>query len=130
MAVLQLEPRSSDSKSHALYIQPLPDTSRPEEEEILNPVHWELLVWWGTHRSCHRGISSHVEKLVSTREVQEGANTWCLLFAGYCTGHSFFLSLPSPPVSLSYHFPGKDRNKDADVENGLEDTGRGKGKLG
>ena len=24
----------------------------------------------------------------------------------------------------------KDRNKDADVENGLEDTGRGKGKLG
>ena len=25
---------------------------------------------------------------------------------------------------------GQDRNKDADVENGLEDTGRGKGKLG
>ena len=24
----------------------------------------------------------------------------------------------------------QDRNKDADVENGLEDTGRGKGKLG
>ena len=24
---------------------------------------------------------------------------------------------------------GQDRNKDADVENGLEDTGRGKGKL-
>ena len=24
----------------------------------------------------------------------------------------------------------RDRNKDADVENGLEDTGRGKGKLG
>ena len=23
-----------------------------------------------------------------------------------------------------------DRNKDADIENGLEDTGRGKGKLG
>ena len=25
---------------------------------------------------------------------------------------------------------GQDRNKDADIENGLEDTGRGKGKLG
>ena len=25
---------------------------------------------------------------------------------------------------------GQDRNKDTDVENGLEDTGRGKGKLG
>ena len=25
---------------------------------------------------------------------------------------------------------GLDRNKDADVENGLEDTGKGKGKLG
>ena len=25
---------------------------------------------------------------------------------------------------------GSSRNKDADVENGLEDTGRGKGKLG
>ena len=25
---------------------------------------------------------------------------------------------------------GQDRNKDADVENGLEDTGWGKGKLG
>ena len=25
---------------------------------------------------------------------------------------------------------GLDRNKDADVENGCEDTGRGKGKLG
>ena len=25
---------------------------------------------------------------------------------------------------------GEDRNKDADIENGLEDTGRGKGKLG
>ena len=25
---------------------------------------------------------------------------------------------------------GQDGNKDADVENGLEDTGRGKGKLG
>ena len=25
---------------------------------------------------------------------------------------------------------GQDRNKDSDVENGLEDTGRGKGKLG
>ena len=25
---------------------------------------------------------------------------------------------------------GQDRNKDADVENGLEDTGMGKGKLG
>ena len=25
---------------------------------------------------------------------------------------------------------GQDRNRDADVENGLEDTGRGKGKLG
>ena len=25
---------------------------------------------------------------------------------------------------------GQDRNKDADVENGLEDTGRRKGKLG
>ena len=25
---------------------------------------------------------------------------------------------------------GQDRNKDADVENGLEETGRGKGKLG
>ena len=25
---------------------------------------------------------------------------------------------------------GQDRNKDADVENGLEDTGRGKRKLG
>ena len=25
---------------------------------------------------------------------------------------------------------GQDRNKDADVENGLEDTGRGKGKMG
>ena len=25
---------------------------------------------------------------------------------------------------------GQDRNKDAHVENGLEDTGRGKGKLG
>ena len=25
---------------------------------------------------------------------------------------------------------GQDRNKDADVENGLEDMGRGKGKLG
>ena len=25
---------------------------------------------------------------------------------------------------------GQDRNKDADVENGLEDPGRGKGKLG
>ena len=25
---------------------------------------------------------------------------------------------------------GEDRNKDADVENGLEDTGRGKDKLG
>ena len=25
---------------------------------------------------------------------------------------------------------GQDRNKDADVENGLEDAGRGKGKLG
>ena len=25
---------------------------------------------------------------------------------------------------------GQDRNKDADVENGLEATGRGKGKLG
>ena len=25
---------------------------------------------------------------------------------------------------------GQDRNKDADVENGLEDKGRGKGKLG
>ena len=25
---------------------------------------------------------------------------------------------------------GQDRNKDADVENGLEDLGRGKGKLG
>ena len=25
---------------------------------------------------------------------------------------------------------GGDRNKDADVENGLEDMGRGKGKLG
>ena len=25
---------------------------------------------------------------------------------------------------------GQDRNKDADVENRLEDTGRGKGKLG
>ena len=25
---------------------------------------------------------------------------------------------------------GQDRNKDADVENGLEHTGRGKGKLG
>ena len=24
----------------------------------------------------------------------------------------------------------QDRNKDADVENGLEDTGRGKGKVG
>ena len=26
--------------------------------------------------------------------------------------------------------PRKDRNKDADIENGLEDTGKGKGKLG
>ena len=26
--------------------------------------------------------------------------------------------------------PWQDRNKDADIENGLEDTGRGKGKLG
>ena len=25
---------------------------------------------------------------------------------------------------------GQDRNKDADIENGLEDMGRGKGKLG
>ena len=25
---------------------------------------------------------------------------------------------------------GQDRNKDADIENGLEDTARGKGKLG
>ena len=25
---------------------------------------------------------------------------------------------------------GQDRSKDADVENGLEDTGRGKGRLG
>ena len=25
---------------------------------------------------------------------------------------------------------GQDRNRDTDVENGLEDTGRGKGKLG
>ena len=25
---------------------------------------------------------------------------------------------------------GADRNKDADIENGLEDMGRGKGKLG
>ena len=25
---------------------------------------------------------------------------------------------------------GEGRNKDADIENGLEDTGRGKGKLG
>ena len=25
---------------------------------------------------------------------------------------------------------GQDRNQDADIENGLEDTGRGKGKLG
>ena len=25
---------------------------------------------------------------------------------------------------------GQDRNKDTDIENGLEDTGRGKGKLG
>ena len=25
---------------------------------------------------------------------------------------------------------GQDRNKDADIENGLEGTGRGKGKLG
>ena len=25
---------------------------------------------------------------------------------------------------------GQDTNKDADIENGLEDTGRGKGKLG
>ena len=25
---------------------------------------------------------------------------------------------------------GQDRNKDSDVENGLEDTGKGKGKLG
>ena len=25
---------------------------------------------------------------------------------------------------------GQDRNKEADIENGLEDTGRGKGKLG
>ena len=25
---------------------------------------------------------------------------------------------------------GQDRNKDTEVENGLEDTGRGKGKLG
>ena len=25
---------------------------------------------------------------------------------------------------------GQDRNKDADIENGLEDTGRGKGKPG
>ena len=25
---------------------------------------------------------------------------------------------------------GQDRNKDADIENGLEDTGRGKDKLG
>ena len=29
-----------------------------------------------------------------------------------------------------YIMPPQDRNKDADVENGLEDTGRGKGKLG
>ena len=28
------------------------------------------------------------------------------------------------------HCKGQDRNKDADVENGLEDMGRGKGKLG
>ena len=26
--------------------------------------------------------------------------------------------------------PRQDRNKDADIENGLEDMGRGKGKLG
>ena len=25
---------------------------------------------------------------------------------------------------------GQDRNKDTDIENGLEDTGKGKGKLG
>ena len=34
---------------------------------------------------------------------------------------------------LSDTFPKElqlDRNKDADIENGLEDTGRGKGKLG
>ena len=33
---------------------------------------------------------------------------------------------PCPVVYNQY----KDRNKDADVENGLEDVGRGKGKLG
>ena len=31
---------------------------------------------------------------------------------------------------LCDHLEGQDRNKDADIENGLEDTGRGKGKLG
>ena len=30
----------------------------------------------------------------------------------------------------SWRTEGQDRNQDADVENGLEDTGRGKGKLG
>ena len=30
----------------------------------------------------------------------------------------------------SHQTQGQDRNKDADGENGLEDTGRGKGKLG
>ena len=31
---------------------------------------------------------------------------------------------------LTHIYEGQDRNKDADVENGLEDMGRGKGKLG
>ena len=31
---------------------------------------------------------------------------------------------------LFFSSSGQDKNKDADVQNGLEDTGRGKGKLG
>ena len=36
---------------------------------------------------------------------------------------------PRKMVQMNW-FAGQDWNKDADVENGLEDTGRGKGKLG
>ena len=34
------------------------------------------------------------------------------------------------PEKLIKRLPEANRNKDADVENGLEDMGRGKGKLG